>query len=112
MSQGNKEQEFTSIENCVDLSIQDPKKYTIKSKERLITAASEKTLTTKGNQKNNKNQKIEMEEKTQLYEYFKQQTCDFALDNTCALLRKWNLKWETESLLIAAQNNDTRKQLY
>ena len=47
-----------------------------------------------------------MEEK-QLYGYFKRQTSE----KTWIWLRKGNLKRETESLLIAAQNNALKNKL-
>ena len=44
----------------------------------------------------------------QLYGYFKRQTKDVAHNKTWKWLRRSNLKRETESLLIAAQNNARR----
>ena len=44
----------------------------------------------------------------QLYGYFKLQTGEIFLDKTWKWLRKGNLKKETESLLIAEQNNAIR----
>ena len=40
-----------------------------------------------------------------MYVYFKQQSGEISLKNTRKRLRKENLKRETESLLIATQNN-------
>ena len=54
----------------------------------------------------NSNQK--WEEEKQLYEYFKRQTDEISHEKTSSWLRKENLKKETESLQIAAQNNDIR----
>ena len=48
-----------------------------------------------------------MEEK-QLYRYFIQQTSEISHEKTWTWLRKGNLKRETESLLIAAQNDAIR----
>ena len=58
-------------------------------------------------QKNNKDQKTQWEEK-QLYGYFKRQIEEVAHEKTWTWLRKGNLKRETESLIIAAQNNALR----
>ena len=44
----------------------------------------------------------------QLYAYFKQQTSDMLHEKTWTWLRKGNLKRESESLLMAAQNNAIR----
>ena len=44
-------------------------------------------------------------EKTQLYGPFKRLTSDISREKTWTRLRKRNLLRETESLLIAAQNN-------
>ena len=59
------------------------------------------------NRKTTKNRKQKWEEK-QLYGYFKRQIEEVALEKTWTWLRKKNLKRETESLIIAAQNNDIR----
>ena len=47
-------------------------------------------------------------EKKQLYGRFKRLINNISLDKTRTWLRKGNLKWETESLLIAAQDNAIR----
>ena len=44
----------------------------------------------------------------QLYEYFRRQTNEITLEKTRTWLRKGNFNKETESILIAAQNNDIR----
>ena len=46
--------------------------------------------------------------KLRLYGHFKQQTSEISPEETWTWLRKGNLKRETESLLIAAQNNAIR----
>ena len=51
-----------------------------------------------------KSRKQKWEEK-QLYRYFKQQTKEIAYKMICSWLRRGNLKRETGSLLIVAQNN-------
>ena len=47
-------------------------------------------------------------EEKQLYRHFKWQTSDISQEKTWMWLRKGNLKRETESLLIASQNNTIR----
>ena len=43
-----------------------------------------------------------------MYGYFKRQTTKISYKKTWTWLQKENLKWETESLLIAAENNDLK----
>ena len=57
--------------------------------------------------RNNNNQKTKMGRK-QLYGRFKRLTSDISYDKRWTWLRKGNRKRETESLLIAAQNNAIR----
>ena len=45
----------------------------------------------------------------QLYRYFKRQTDGISPERTWTWLRKGNLKRETESFLITAQNNTIRR---
>ena len=59
-------------------------------------------------QKNNKNKKTECEEK-QFYGYFKRQIKEVAHEKTWTWLRSGNLKRETKSLIIPAQDNAIRK---
>ena len=68
---------LASIEDCVGASQQGLKKYTKKSKERLITAACNSNGNIKINRKSTKTIKQKWEEK-QLYGYFKQQTREIA----------------------------------
>ena len=49
-----------------------------------------------------------MEKKAQLYGGFKRLASDISHEKTWTWLNKGNLKRETESLLIAAQNNAIR----
>ena len=71
---------------------------------KLITATRNKTDETRSNTME-KNRKQKWKEK-QLNECFKQLTSDVSREKTW--LRKENLKPETESLLISAQNNSLR----
>ena len=95
-----------SIEDSVDASIRRLEDYIKMSKERLITAANNSTDNI-GVNKTIITRKQKWEEK-QLYGYFKQQTDEISHKKTWTWLRKGNFKWETESLLITAQNNTLR----
>ena len=95
---------LASIEDCVDASIQGLKEYIKKNKERLITVANNSI----GNIiPNRKTRKQKWEEK-QLVGYFKWKTNYISPKKIQTWLRKGNLKRETESLLIPAQNNTKR----
>ena len=50
-------------------------------------------------------------EEKKLYGHFKRQTSEISHEKTWTWLRKGNLKRETESLLIAVQNNAIRTML-
>ena len=58
------------------------------------------------NNNNNNNQKIKMGKK--LHGHFKRQTSEISHKKTWAWLKKGNLKKESESILITAQNNAIR----
>ena len=80
--------------------------YIEKRRERLITTTRNNTDNTRIN-RTKITRKQKWEEK-QLYGHFKQQTSDILPEKTWMQPRKGNLKRETESLLIAAQNNAIR----
>ena len=97
---------LASIEDSVDASIQQLKDYIEKCGDWLITATrsnidnmriSRTTITRKQKWK-----------EKQLYVLFKRLTSDITYENTWTWLRNGNLKRETESLLIATQNNAIR----
>ena len=97
---------LASIEDSVDASIQQLEDYIEKHKGGLITAIKNDTdnmvtdwMTITRKQK--------WEEK-QLYGRFKRLINNISHEKTWTLLRKGNFKRETESLLIAAQNNVIR----
>ena len=97
---------LTSIEDSVDASIQQFEDYIEKHERRLITAIRNDTdntiddkMTTTRKQK---------WEKKQLYVRFKRLINNISHQKTWTWQRKGNLKRETESLLIAAQNNAIR----
>ena len=97
---------LASIEDSVDASIQRLEDYIEKHERGLITAIRNDTdntindrLTTTRKQK---------WEKKQLYSRFKRLINNISHQKTRNWLRKGNLKRETESLLIAAQDNAIR----
>ena len=94
---------LASTEDSVDASIQRFKDYMEKLGRRLIIATRNNTnnMRTSGTTITGKQN---WEEK-QLNGCFKQLTSNISQEKMCMRLRKGNLKSETESLLIAAQNN-------
>ena len=102
------EMPLSRFEGCVDTSIHRLEDYIKKNKERLITA-------NRNNRNNTKNNRITITrkqkwEEQQLYRHFKRQTSEILTEKSWTWLRKGNLLRETESLLIAAQNNAIRTQ--
>ena len=95
-----------SIEDSVDTSIQRLEFYIQKRGGRLITATGNNTNdTTTGGTTITRKQKWE---EKKLNGRFKQLTSNISRVKTWTWQRKRNLKRETESLLIAAQNNTVR----
>ena len=97
---------LASIEDSVDASIQLLKDYIQKHEGGLITATRIETE----NMMNNR-MRITRKEKwegKQLYGHFKRLMNNISHDKTWAWLRKGNFKRETESLLIAIQDNAIR----
>ena len=94
------------IADSVDVSIQWLEDYIEKPKGRPITATRNNTDNTRTNR--TEITRKQNGEKNQLYERFKPLTSDNSHEKTWMWLRKKNLKRETESLLIAAQNNAIR----
>ena len=93
---------LTSIENSVDASILRVEKH----EGRLITATRNNTDNTRTNRTTiTWKQKCK---KNQLYGHFKRLTSEILHEKTWTQLRKGNLKRETESLQLAAQNNPIR----
>ena len=86
-----------------DTSIQSPEDHTEKRSEELITATRNDTDNTKTNG-TTITRKQKWEEK-QLDRRFKRLINNISHEKTWMWLRKGNLKIETESFLIAAQNN-------
>ena len=97
---------LTSIEDSVDASIQRLEDY-IQTRDRWpITAIRNDTENTMNNRMT-KTRKQKWERK-QLYGQFKRQINNISHEKSWTWQRKGNFKGETESLLIAAQNNAVR----
>ena len=97
---------LTSVEDSVDASIQRLKDYIEKHEGGLITASRNETENMMYNRKTI-NRKQKLEEK-QLYGRFKRLITNISHDKTWTSLRNGNFKRETESHLIATQNNVIR----
>ena len=97
---------LASIEDSVDASIQWLGDYIEKHERGLFTAITNDTDNTMADWMTI-NRKQKWEEK-QLYGCFKRLINNISHKKTWTWLRKGNLKTETESLLIAAQNNAIR----
>ena len=93
---------LNSIEDSVDASIQRPEDYIEMHEEGLIAAIKNDTDNTMNNRMKPK------WEENQLYVRFKRLINNISYEKTCIWLRKGNFKRQTESLLIAAQNNAIR----
>ena len=97
---------LASIEDSSDTSIRRLEDYIQKRGRRLIKATRNNTNATRtSGTRITRKQKLE---ENQLYECFKRLTNDISHEKTLTWLRKGNLMAETESLLIAAQNNSIR----
>ena len=94
---------LTSIEDSVDASIQRLEDYIEKRGGRLITATRKNIVNTRINR--TKIPRKQKWEEKQFYGRLKRLTIDISHKKTWTLQRKGNLKRETESLLIASQNN-------
>ena len=97
--------ELASIEDSVDTSIQRLEDYIEKHEGGLITPIKNDTDNTVTNKMITRKQKWE---EKQLYGRFKRLINNISHEKTGTWLRKGNFKRETESLLIAAQNNAIR----
>ena len=97
---------LASIDDSVDASIQRLKDCIEKYEGGLITAIRNETDNTIDNSMTT-NRKLKWEEK-ELYGRFKRLINNVSLEKTWTLLRKGNFKRETESILIAVQNNAIR----
>ena len=98
---------LASIEDCVDASIQRLEDYIGKHDGGLFTTIRNNTCNTVDNRMTI-TRKQKWEKKKQLYWRFKRLINNISHEKTLTWLRKGNFKRETESLLIAAQNNAVR----
>ena len=106
VSRKGAERGLASIQDSVDASIQWLEDWIKKHRGRQIIATRNNTENTSINRtKIIRKQKWEGK---QLYGHFKRRTSEISYKTTWTWLRKGNLKRETESLLIAAQNNAIR----
>ena len=96
---------LASIEDSLDASIQRLEDYIEKHERGLITAIRNDTDNTIHDRMTTRKRKWE---KKQLYGRFKRLINNISHQKTWTWLRKGNLKRETESLLIAAQDNAIR----
>ena len=97
---------LASIEDSVDTSIQRLEDYIEKHERGLITALRNNTDNTIDNRMT-KTRKQKWEGK-QLYGRLKQIINNISHEKTWTWLKKENFKWETESLLMAAQKSAIR----
>ena len=97
---------LASIEDSVDALVQQLEDYIQKHDGRLITAIKNHTVNTMDNRRTlSRKQKWEGK---QLYGRFKRLINNISHTKTWTWLRNGNFKRETESILIAAQNNAIR----
>ena len=106
MYQEKKEEE--NIEDSVDASIRRLEDYIEKHEWGLITAIRNDTDNTIDDRMTTTRKQKWEKKKTQLYGPFKRLINDISHQKTWTWLRKGNLKKETESLLVAAQDNAKR----
>ena len=104
-----------STEGCVELEIRGWEVYVHRSEERLMQAAREEEidgLEAESVLKRSKKDKIleDWEEKI-LHGQYLRQTKEVRSDQRWAWLQHGNLKRETESLIVAAQNQSVRTNL-
>ena len=104
-----------SVEDCVELAIRGLEVYVHGSEERLIqTTRGDKIdgLEAASALKRSKNEKrLEGYEEKVLHGQYLRQTKEVRSDQSWAWLRNGDLKRETESLIVAAQNQNIRANL-
>ena len=102
-----KEEDLPALKIVQVYQYNNSKDYIKKSKEKLITKASNSNDNMRTNRKTRKTRKQKREEK-HLHGYYKPQTCKIAHKKTWTWQKKRETSRETESLLIAAQNKAIR----
>ena len=103
-----------STEDCVELAIRGLEVYVLASKERLMQAAREKIdgLEAASVLKRSKIEKrLEDWQEKVLHGQYLRQTKEVRSDQCWAWLQNGDLKRETESLIVAAQNQSIRANL-
>ena len=104
-----------SIEDCVELAIRGLEVYVHGSEERLIQAARGDKIdgleAASVLKRSKKEKRLEDWEKKVLHGQYLRQTKEVRSDQCWAWLQHGNLKRETESLIVAAQNQSIRTNL-
>ena len=104
-----------SIEDCVELGIRGLVVYVQGSEERIIQAARGDTLdgleAASVLKKTNKEGRLEDWEEKVLHGQYLRQTKEVRSDQCWACLQNGDLKRETESLTVAAQNQSIRTNI-
>ena len=104
-----------SIEDCVELAIRDLEVYVHGSEERLIQAARGEKIdgleAASGLKRSKKGKRLEYWEEKVLHAPYLRQTKEVRIDQCLAWLQNGDLKRETESLIVAAQNQSIRTNL-
>ena len=103
-----------SIEDCVELAIRGLEVYVHRSGERLIQAARGDKIKVDGLEaasvlkRSKKEKRLEDWEEEVLHDQYLRQTKEVRSDQCLAWLQNRDLKRETESLIVAAQNQSIR----
>ena len=104
-----------SIEDCVELAIRGLELYVHGSEERLIQAARGEKIdgleTASVLKRSKKEKRLENWEEKVLHDQYLRQTKEVRSDQSRAWLLNGDLKRETESLTVAAQNPSMRTNL-
>ena len=104
-----------SIENCVELAIRGLEVYVHGSEERLLQAARRDKIdgleAVSVLKRSKKEKRLEDWEKKVLHGQYLRQTKEVRSDQCWAWLQNRDLKRETESLIVAAQNQSIRTNL-
>ena len=104
-----------SIEDCVELTIRGLEVYVHGSEERLTQAARGDEIdgleAASVLKRSKKEKKLELWEEKVLHGQYLRQTKEVRSDQRWAWLQNGDLKWETESRIVAAQNQSIRANL-
>ena len=104
-----------SIEDCVELAIRGLEKYVHGKEERLIQAARGEKIdrleAASVLKRSKKKKRLENWEEKALHGQYLRQTKEVRSDQCWAWLQNGDLKSETESLIVAAQNQNIRTNL-